>query len=358
MLLRHHLDDDVVELSQDWFDHVLRFSRRDQLAFNYVAWRRGFPYSHFSGELTANDWMTWPVGHGFRFPHDFRDDVYVWLNPVVARSRLSPRRHYRAFGAHRRLGYALHKWELDRLANKYRSDKGSLYYNGHAYAAIYETYLRDKREDEIHVLELGLLRHDVQARNPGGPYDDTPSLKMWREYLPKARLVGFDIADFSTAPQLPGVRILRGDVGRADDLRRLVAETGGEFDVIIDDASHASHHQQTALAWLFPHLKAGGYYFIEDLSYQPPELEKRDAVKTRDLLKSLSRGEEPVTPFMEAEQVRYLRDHVDFIRFYDSWDRHFGHVLDDALAVIRRQGSRYAPETLREPSGPLPEGHT
>ena len=38
-----------------------------------------------------------------------------------------------------------------------------------------------------------------------------------------------------------------------------------QFDVIIDDGSHRPDHQQIALGFLFPHLRSGGLYFIEDL---------------------------------------------------------------------------------------------
>lgn len=96
------------------------------------------------------------------------------------------------------------------------------------------------RHQPITLLELGLLRHDVQIHNPGGPYDDTPSLFMWREYFPNATIIGFDIADFSRVPEIRGVKIVRGDMGNPDDLMSLV--DNGPFDIIIDDASHTSHH--------------------------------------------------------------------------------------------------------------------
>lgn len=66
-------------------------------------------------------------------------------------------------------------------------------------------------------------------------------------------------------------------------------------------------------------------------------------MKTRDLLQSLARGEEPSTPFMAAAQVRYLRANLEFIRFYDSWYRCFGEIHDDALAVIRKREAETLP---------------
>ena len=61
ILLRQHGNADVVAVSEEWFEHILRFSKRDQLSFNYIAWRRSFPYAQFPGALTANDLAHWPV---------------------------------------------------------------------------------------------------------------------------------------------------------------------------------------------------------------------------------------------------------------------------------------------------------
>ena len=351
MLVRRHNDEHVVALGENWFDQVLRFSKRDQLSFNYIAWKLGFEYAVLPGELTDNDWIDWPSGES-RVTADFRDDVYTWLNPDAATSGLSPRRHYLEQGQARGARYALHAWELDRIANKHHTDKGSLYFNAHGYAAIYESLLRHRRNEDLHILELGLLRHDVQARNPLGPYVEAPSLSMWREYFPNARIVGFDIADFSKVPVIPGVRIMRGDLGDVDVLRRLIAESGGRFDVIVDDASHASHHQQMALSWLFPQLNDGGFYFIEDLNFQPAEIELDGIVKTLDWLKRLSRDEAEPTPFISEEQLQYLRTHVESVEFYDSQDRTHGAVPTDAFAAIKKTSAAQAAERSRTTGAP------
>ena len=57
-----------------------------------------------------------------------------------------------------------------------------------------------------------------------------------------------------------------------DDLARIAAAAPG-YDVIIDDASHASPHQQLAFRHLFPRLRSGGLYIIEDLHWQSPVYE-------------------------------------------------------------------------------------
>ena len=50
-----------------------------------------------------------------------------------------------------------------------------------------------------------------------------------------------------------------------DELNEIVKEIGDSPDIIIDDASHAHSHQIMALIKLFPLLKDGGIYILEDL---------------------------------------------------------------------------------------------
>ena len=38
-----------------------------------------------------------------------------------------------------------------------------------------------------------------------------------------------------------------------------------EFDIIIDDGGHWKHQQQVTLGFIFPFLKPGGVFVIEDL---------------------------------------------------------------------------------------------
>lgn len=339
MLLRNHNHPKLIEMQEIWFNHVLRFSKRNQISYPFVAWQKNFQCDYFDGSLIDNDLMDWQVPKQtiHRLPRDFKEDIYVWRNPEVAQSGMSPQEHYLKIGLEKKLPYRTHHWELNRLANKYKTDKGTLYYNRHGYAAVYEQYLAPYKKAPINLLELGLLRHDVQARNPNGPYDDVPSLKMWREYFSEANIIGFDIADFSTAPPLDQVKIIQGDMSKISDLSRLNQECPDGFDVIIDDASHASHHQQIALDYLFKHLKEGGLYFIEDLHYQPPSLEVKGIIKTKDILKALAIGRLIETDFLNQDTLKYLRENIDFIRFYDSQDRQFGSIFADALVVIKKK---------------------
>ena len=128
---------------------------------------------------------------------------------------------------------------------------------GHTYTIVYDLLFRAMRDRPIKLLEIGLAQGGPEV---GGAIDrsvsDMPSVKMWREYFPHAHIYGLDISDFSKF-ESPWFTFFRADCGDENRLRR-VAESGHAFDIIIDDGSHASYHQQLALKILFPVLKSDG----------------------------------------------------------------------------------------------------
>jgi len=131
------------------------------------------------------------------------------------------------------------------LADRYGSDKGTK--RGappHRYTYLYDLILDKYRNAGIDLLELGLA---VGGPEVGGEIDrkvDSPSIQMWLEYFPRAHVHGFDISDFSHIHH-PRFTFVRGDGGSSEDLQRLAKSAAG-FDVVIDDGSHASYHQQLA----------------------------------------------------------------------------------------------------------------
>jgi len=174
---------------------------------------------------------------------------------------------------------------LTDLANKYWSDKGTIAGGPpHKYTYLYDLILNKYCNYPINFLELGLA---IGGPEVGGPVDrhvDSPSVQMWLEYFPRAHIFGFDISDFSHMNN-PRFTFVRGDGGNKEDLEKL-ANAAACFNVIIDDASHASLHQQLALHALFPKLDSDGIYIVEDLHWQSPTYENKGIVipKTAEFL--------------------------------------------------------------------------
>jgi hypothetical protein len=126
----------------------------------------------------------------------------------------------------------------------------------HSYTAAYERHLRHLRDSPIRLLEIGVGGYADPAK--GGE-----SLRMWKEYFPRAEIVGIDIHDKAALAE-QRIAIVRGDQSDPDFLARVGREFG-PFDVIIDDGSHYSAHVIASFVGLFPFLADGGIYVVEDL---------------------------------------------------------------------------------------------
>jgi hypothetical protein len=219
--------------------------------------------------------------------------------------------------------------DLTALANHFGSDKGDAVHGRHCYSRTYQQLFDPIRSKPLRVLEIGLQHPFDQKGRP----TRAPSMEMWRTYFPSAQIFGFDINDFSKV-RLQKCNIVQGDMGKRSDLKELASTAGNPFDVIIEDASHASHHQQIALGTLFPHLSAGGLYIIEDLHWQPAD-DPVDVPKTRDVLKAFCQTHCIASPLLSQSEVDYLNGNIAKIDFYDSEDI-FNKDNRDALAVITK----------------------
>lgn len=80
-ILRDNLDPRVCELNEAWWSEVQRFSRRDQLSFNYVAWKRGIRYAILDRfrTLTPLPQSRYFTIHPHKKPSTYRQTVKVYL---------------------------------------------------------------------------------------------------------------------------------------------------------------------------------------------------------------------------------------------------------------------------------------
>ena len=122
------------------------------------------------------------------------------------------------------------------------------------YLQRYREHIFERFKDEpIALLEIGIA--------------NGVSMLLFRDALPKAKIVGLDIAPLPKIQDSTGrIAMYRGeqqDTTLLDRIRSEQAPNG--FDVIIDDGSHIGQYTRIAFWHLFTrHLKPGGLYFIED----------------------------------------------------------------------------------------------
>lgn len=57
VLLRKHMQKDVIELQNHWWNELLKYSKRDQISFNYVAWKQKFKFKYIDGHVWDNKYF-------------------------------------------------------------------------------------------------------------------------------------------------------------------------------------------------------------------------------------------------------------------------------------------------------------
>ncbi|MDT4915004.1 MAG: hypothetical protein QOC66_4132 [Pseudonocardiales bacterium] len=131
----------------------------------------------------------------------------------------------------------------------------------HGYLGYYRRHLGRYRLARNVVFEIGVGRY--ASRSVGG------SLALWRDYLPRSVIVGIDIYDKDVRIGRT-VKFAQADQNDPAQLQAVV-DLHGRPDIVIDDGSHVGEHINTSFEHLWPQLRPGGMYVIEDLatSYAP-----------------------------------------------------------------------------------------
>ena len=62
VLVRRHHDPQLIRVMEDWWYMVKNHSKRDQLSFNYVAWKNGFTYQVISGDVRRGNGYFYMLG--------------------------------------------------------------------------------------------------------------------------------------------------------------------------------------------------------------------------------------------------------------------------------------------------------
>ncbi len=133
------------------------------------------------------------------------------------------------------------------------SDRESNHHYGDAYERIVEDNFADgERPARLNVhlmLEVGVA--------------DGSSLIAWAEVFPNATIVGVD-KELPSRELWPNIEFYQGDATAYQFCEDVAA--GRWFDIIVDDASHQPADVLVSMLWLWPHLKPGGIYVVEDLT--------------------------------------------------------------------------------------------
>lgn len=130
------------------------------------------------------------------------------------------------------------------------TDKQSNHNYGDAYEALFgdtESLYTVDRDAIRLVMEVGVA--------------DGACLQAWAEVFPNARIVGMDIHP-SVLAKGDRIEFHLGDQSKLADCMR--AANGRMFDLIVEDATHKLEDTLRTMFYLWPCVKPGGLYVIEE----------------------------------------------------------------------------------------------
>ncbi len=198
---------------------------------------------------------------------------------------------------------------LDALAVRYGTDKS---HKAHNFAQFYDFYFSSLRDKPLRFLEIGLGRGS--------------SLRMWRRYFKNAKLFAIEAEARRARYRFFGANVF---IGRQED-REFMGAVAGEIaplDIIVDDGSHRVDDQQNTLGFLFPFLKPGGYYILEDIhtSYPDPSADygllPDGSNSTHQMLLDFKKTGQFKSPHAPQEELDYLSSQVTLCEVFEHEDK-------------------------------------
>lgn len=210
---------------------------------------------------------------------------------------------------------------LNEIMNSNGSDKGDSIGVKHNYVPIYEQWFENCRDKEIKFVEIGI--------------DFAQSLKGWTEYFQNGKIFMIDINDFSQYNS-SRVTCIRGNQSIRFDMNKASEIIGENIDYLIDDGGHCMDHHQFTFAELFPKMKSGGFYFIEDIHTanwdpkkdpssspgfcygQPLHINEDRSSSTINVFKNFQKNGSLDSPFLTLEDNKRLTSMIDEVIIYDD----------------------------------------
>ena len=218
--------------------------------------------------------------------------------------------------------------ELCLLGVRYGALESPLNPHGRNYTPFYHHLFNPRRQNVHKLLEIG------SSAPEGSEQPIMPSRKlgasglMWRDYFPHARvfLLDSDTRNFFNDTRITCIKANQGD---SDALIKSMREAQARdshpsdlFDIMIDDGSHVLQHQLLTLATLWPYVKEGGIYIIEDI---------RGGIESWDRLKLLDLklpGDSTITKELKAVRIHSDQVHFSGHRDSDAFLAYFKHYTN------------------------------
>lgn len=222
----------------------------------------------------------------------------------------------------RRFKALFYTFNLNKLAQIHKTDK----FGNHNYTPHYHNHFKHLKFKRIKLFEIGVGGYD-------SPMIGGNSLRMWKSYFPFAKIVSLDIYDKSKL-QEKRIKIYKGSQVDTELLDK-IHEENGEFDLIIDDGSHINEHVIKSFEYLFPRLKMGGIYVVEDTQtsywdhYGGSSEDFNQEGTIYSFFKGLIDGLNHMEFMIDGYQPNYYDKHITGMHFYHNMIFIFKGVNDE-----------------------------
>ena len=142
--------------------------------------------------------------------------------------------------------------QLNEFGAKYKTDKINEHHSfaGKNYLDIYDFYLRDLKDNNTTMLEIGIR--------------EGSSLRTFRDYFKNGHIIGLDINP-ETAFSENRISTYIGSQSSSDIVNKIFKDFP-VINVVLDDGSHVNELTIASFNLIFDKLPSGSFYIIEDLA--------------------------------------------------------------------------------------------
>ena len=215
----------------------------------------------------------------------------------------------------------LYEKNLNFLFEYFNSDKGEQYINqytqpfkrkndktiAHGYAKIYENLFKSKKNDNLDILEIGSFYGNASA-----------ALSL---YFKNSLIYSADINPDMYKYKGSRLKNFFVDSSSRESINKNILEKKLEFDIIIEDASHMLKDQIISLFMIFPKIKKGGIFIVEEIDFPEKREDMRIGQVKPDLktiLKKVLTKEDFNSDYIQDKEKDYFLKNVDSIEFFNG----------------------------------------
>ena len=175
----------------------------------------------------------------------------------------------------------------------------------HSYENIFHENLKQLKEKEINILEIGSAKGD--------------GIASFYFYFSNSNLIAVDNNPFRLRFKSKRIRNIYADISSKKILQNLSKHINKKFDLIFEDCSHRLIDQILCFSENFKNLKKGGVYIVEDLNF--PEIHQMynptsEAENLKTILTKINSKEKIETKFMEKDEIEYIKENIESIKFF------------------------------------------